>query len=94
MFTPDGVTLRLALKAWEGAARQDAAYAFTSVVDGMMPDNAVGVSGMTKTATSSESGRLRRRSVIPEAACGYPGSSRTQRKRFGTTPDKRKRFPG
>jgi hypothetical protein len=51
MFTADGVTLRLALKAWQGAARQDAAYAFTSAVDGTMLDNAVGVSGMTKAVT-------------------------------------------
>jgi hypothetical protein len=72
---------------------RNAGYVFTSAVDGTMPDNADGVSGMTKSGKAIAARHLPF-TVIPEAACGYPGSSRTQRKRFGTTPDKRKRFPG
>ena len=50
-----------------------------------MPDNAVGVSGMTKIATSSESGRPCRRSVIPDSRVRLSGIhfSPCNRKRGG-----------
>ena len=68
-------------------------------VHGKMPDNAFG--RFRHDENSNVAARFRhddkRQShrgsaslpfiVIPEAACGYPGSSRTQHERFGKMPD-------
>jgi hypothetical protein len=62
-------------------------------VDGKMPERSARLSGMTTTGKAIGESGAHAFTVIPEAACGYPGSSKTQRKKFEATPDKRKTLP-